>query len=110
MLTPVELAALVAATKGSIDAFDKFAGQIRSVLLRRPKEEAGTEDRWKFKVGSDKNNIIVTQNKNVRQTITGDELASKLNPSHLVLVKTFEDKMEYDFKIWSSVYKSKDAS
>jgi hypothetical protein len=110
MLTPVELAALVAATKGSIDVFDKFAGQIRSVLLRRPKEEAGTEDRWKFKVGSDKNNIIVTQNKNVRQTITGDELASKLNPSHLVLVKTFEDKMEYDFRIWSSVYKSKDAS
>src|SRR5271166_6896334 len=110
MLTPVELAALVTATKGSIEIFDKIAGQIRSVLERRPKEEVGAEDRWRYKVGSDKNNIVVTQDKEVIQTLTGDELASKLKPSDLRLVKTFEEKMESDFRIWSTVYKSKDAS
>ena len=83
MLTPVELAALVTATKGSIEIFDKIAGQIRSVLERRPKEEAGTEDRWKYKVGSDHNNLVVTQDKRVIQTLTGDELASKLKTSEI---------------------------
>ena len=36
MLSPAEIAAVVAATKGAVDLFDKFAGQIKSVLLKRP--------------------------------------------------------------------------
>jgi hypothetical protein len=110
MLTPVEIAALVAATKGAVDIFDKIAGQVRSVLQKRPKEAMGDDDRWRYKISTDQNNIIVTQDKRVLQTLTGPELSAKLSPSDLALVETFQDTMERHFRMWTSVYKSKDAS
>lgn len=45
MLNPAETAALVAATKGAVDLFDRIGGQIKSVLTRRPKEAEGEDDR-----------------------------------------------------------------
>lgn len=38
MLSPVEIAAIVAATKGAVDLFDRIGGQIKSALNKAPKK------------------------------------------------------------------------
>ena len=112
MLTPVEIAALVTATKGAVDIFDKLAGQVKSVLMKRPKEAAGDEDRWRYRIGSDAaaTSIIVKQDKRVVQTIKGDELAKVLGPNDLRLIKAYESKMSEYYDLWEAVYEAKDAS
>ena len=112
MLTPMEIAALITATKGAVDIFDKVAGQIKSVLTNRPKEAAGDDDRWRFKIGSDPTatSIVVKQDTRVVQTLKGDELARVLGPNDLRLIKTYESKMSEYFDLWEKVYEEKDAS
>jgi DNA polymerase I-like protein with 3'-5' exonuclease and polymerase domains len=110
MLTPVEIAALVAATKGAIDLFDKIAGQLKSVLMKRPKEDEGREDRWRYKINTEGKNIVVKQTDRTVQTITGDQLARVLGPNDLELVSSYEKNMQRYFKRWQTVYASKDAS
>jgi len=110
VLTPAEIAALVAATKGAVDLFDRFSGQIKSVLEKRPKEKEGGDDRWRYKVDVQKHGIVVKQDDRKIQTITGPELASKLSEKDLKLVQTLEGKMEEYFELWRKVYESKDAA
>lgn len=110
MLTPVEIGALVTATKGAIDLFDKIAGQIKSVLLKRPKETEGEEDRWRYKISTEGKDIVVKQTDRTVQTITGDQLASVLGPDDLALVRSYEQNMQKYFKRWQAVYVKKDSS
>jgi hypothetical protein len=112
MLTPIEIAALINATKGAVDIFDKLAGQVKSVLTKRPKEAAGEDDRWRYKIGSDAaaTSIVVKRDKQVIQTLKGDELAKVLGPNDLRLIKTYELKMSEYYDLWEKVYEEKDVS
>jgi len=110
MLTLKEITEVVAATKGAVDIFDKVAGQIKTVLTHRPKEAAGDDNRWRFKIRPDENRIVVQQNERVIQTITADQLASILSPSDLALVRTYEKSMNKYFSRWTAVYAMKDGS
>lgn len=110
MLTPVEIAALVAATKGAVDLFDKIAGQVKSVLMKLPKEAAGKEDRWRYKISAEGKDIVVRQTERTIQTITGDQLSKVLGPDDLALVRSYEKNMQKYFKRWQAVYAKKDAS
>ena len=110
MLSPTEIAAVVAATKGAVDIFDRIAGQIRSVLARRPKEAEGDDERWRYKISGKGKDIVVTQSGRTVQTVTAEELSKKLGPQDLALVRTYERKMEEYFKLWQAVYAEKDSS
>lgn len=111
MLTPMEIAAVVAATKGAIDVFDKIAGQIKTVLQKRPKEAESDEDRWRYKIQPAGNEIVVKQGERTVQVVTGDQLSKVLSPNDLELVKTYEEaSMQRYFNRWKSVYAKKDAS
>lgn len=110
MLSPAEIAALVAATKGALDIFDKIAGQVKSVLLKRPKEAEGEEDRWRYKISAEGKDIVVKQTDRTVQKITGDQLATVLGPDDLALVRAYEQNMQKYFKRWQAVYAKKDSS
>jgi hypothetical protein len=112
MLTPVEIAALITATKGAVDIFDKVAGQIKSVLTKLPKEAAGDDDRWRFKIGADaaSTSIVVRQETRIVQTLKGEELAKVLGPADLRHIKNYESKMNEYYDLWEKVYQEKDSS
>lgn len=110
MLTPVEIAALVAATKGAVEIFDKVAGQIRSVLAKGSKEAEATDDQWRLKVRPQGSDIVVKQGDSTVQTVTGDQLAQVLSKDDLELVQTYEASMAKYFGRWKAVYAKKDAS
>ena len=110
MLTPVEIGAVIAATKGAIDIFDKIAGQIKSVLAKRPKEAEAEEDRWRYKIKPEGSEIIVKQQDRTVQTVTADHLSKVLSPKDLELVKAYEQSMNKYFARWKAVYAKKDAS
>ena len=110
MLSPVEIAALVTATKGAVDLFDKIADQVKSVLLKRPKEAEGGEDRWHYKISTEGKDIVVKQTNRIIQTITGDQLSHVLGPDDLDLVRSYEHNMQKYFKRWQAVYIKKDCS
>ena len=110
MLTPAEIAAVIAATKGAIDIFDKVAGQIKSVLTRRPKEAEGDGDRWRYKIKPAGNEIVVTQQERTVQIVTADQLSKVLSSADLELVKTYEQSMNKYFARWKAVYAKKDGS
>lgn len=110
MLTPMEIAALVTATKGAVDLFDKFGSQIKSVLLNHSKAAEGEDERWKIKIGTEGDNIVVKEQTRTVQTITGDALGKKLNPRDLQLVQAYEQKMDEYFDQWRVVYAEKDSS
>ncbi|UCV07088.1 hypothetical protein [Dechloromonas denitrificans] len=110
MLTPTEIAALVAATKGIVDIFDKIAGQVKSVLMKRPKEAEGDEDRWRYKISAEGKDIVVKQTDRTIQKITGNQLAEILGPDDLALVRSYEQNMQKYFKRWQAVYSKKDGS
>ena len=88
----------------------KFGGQIKSFLLKRPKEAEAADDRWKMKIGAEGGNIVVKNESRIVQTITHDQLARVLHPNDLALVKTYEQKMNEYFKLWRVVYAEKDSS
>ena len=112
MLSPAEIASLIAATKNAVDIFDKLSGPIKRVLL--PKEDYGWKDakdqRWRFKVGTKGKDIVVRQDERIIQTISGKELEQRLSGGDLKLVVTYEKKMEDYFDLWTSVYEQKDMS
>jgi hypothetical protein len=110
MLTPMEIAALITATKGAVDLFDKIAGQVKSVLMNRPKEPEGQEDRWQYRIAAKGDDIVVKQDGRTIQTITGKELTSVLGADDLALVRSYEQSMQKYFKRWQAVYAKKDAS
>jgi hypothetical protein len=113
MLTPVEIAAVVAATKGALDVFDKLARPIKRVLLgskERHEQAEAKDQRWRFKIGAEGDDIVVREKGERRQTITGAELSQILSPSDLVLVQTYERKMQEYFDRWNAVYAEKDSS
>ena len=110
MLSLAEITAVVAATKGAVEIFDKVAGQIRSVLTKRPKEAEGEDDRWRYKIRTEGPNIVVKQQNQVVQTVTAEELSSVLNPGDLDLVRTYEVSMNKYFNRWKALYSKKDAS
>ncbi|GAB3255934.1 hypothetical protein [Chitinimonas naiadis] len=110
MLTLAEVAALVTATKGTIEIFDKIAGQIKAVLTKRPKEAEAEDDHWRFKIQPDGREIVVKQQDRTVQVVTADQLAHVLSPADLELVQTFEASMQKYFGRWKAVYAKKDAS
>jgi hypothetical protein len=110
MLSLTEITAVVAATKGAVEIFDKVAGQIKSVLTNRPKEAEGEDDRWRYKIRTEGNNIVVKQQDQVVQTVTAEQLSNVLNPSDLALVRTYEASMDRYFNRWKALYSKKDAS
>ena len=110
MLTPVEIAALVAATKGAVEVFDKVAGQIKSVLTKRPKEAEADEDRWRYKIRPEGTSIVVKQENRTVQTVTGEQLSKVLSTTDLDLVQTYEASMNKYFSRWKAVYAKKDSS
>jgi len=112
MLTPAEIAAVIAATKGAVDIFDKLAGPIKRVILGQPKyDQAEAKDqRWRFRVETEGKDVVVKEGDHTRQTITGAELAKVLGPQDLALVQTYELKMQDYFELWTSVYAAKDMS
>src|SRR5690349_9308616 len=110
MLTLPEIAAVVAATKGAVDLFDKIGGQIKSVLLKRSKEAEGDEERWRYKISGQDDTITVKRAGQTVQTITGNDLSRTLDPQDLALIRTYEAKMEEYFTLWKAVYAAKDSS
>ena len=112
MLSPVEIAAVIAATKGAVDIFDKLAGPIKRVILGQPKfEQAEAKDqRWRFRVETAGKEVVVKEGDYTRQTITGAELSKALGPQDLVLVQAYERKMQDYFELWTTVYAAKDMS
>lgn len=109
MLSPNEILLLVTATGKAVEIFDKISGQIKSVLLKRPKEAEGDEERWRYKIRGEGDKFVVRQEKRVVQTITAADLA-KLPAEHLSLITTYQKKMEQNYKLWQAVYASKDSS
>ena len=112
MLSIGEIAAVVAATKGAIDIFDKVAGQLKTVLTKRTKEAEAEadEDRWRFKVQTDGSNIVVKQQDRTVQIVTAAEIGKILTKSDLELVQVYETSMNKYFSRWKVVYAKKDAS
>jgi hypothetical protein len=112
MLSPVDIAAVIAATKNAVDIFDKMAGPIKRVILGQPKfEQAEAKDqRWRFRVETEGKDVIVKEGDYTRQRITGTELSKVLGPNDLVIVQTYERKMQDYFELWTSVYAAKDTS
>ncbi|HEY5055768.1 MAG TPA: hypothetical protein VII58_06385 [Acidobacteriaceae bacterium] len=110
MLNPADIAALVTATKGALDIFDKIAGQIKSVLTKRPRESEGAEDRWRYKIQPRGMEIVVKQEDRTLQVITAADLAKALGPSDLQMIRTYETSMQKYFKRWQALYAKKDAS
>ena len=112
MLSPVEIAAVIAATKGAVDIFDKLAGPIKRVILGQPKfDQAEAKDqRWRFRVETAGKDVVVKEGDYTRQTITGAELSKALGPQDLVLVQAYERKMQDYFELWTTVYAAKDMS
>ena len=110
MIPIAEIAAVVAATKGAVDIFDKIAGQIKTVLAKQPKEAEAADDRWRYKIRPEGTEIVVKQEARTVQTITADQLSKKLNPGDLDLVQTYEASMQRYFNRWKAVYAKKDAS
>jgi len=110
MLGPVEIAALVTATKGAVELFDRMAGQVKTVLEKRPREAEGEEDRWRYRITGQDGDIVVKQNNRTIQTLTHEELAKKLSEHDLRLVITLEEKMNEYYRLWRAVYGKKDSS
>lgn len=110
MLTPDEISALVVATKGAIDIFDKVAGQIKSVITKRPREAEAGEDRWRYKIKPEGSEIVVRQDGRTIQTVTADELSKLLARADLELVQTYEKSMNKYFARWKAIYAKKDSS
>ena len=110
MLTPVEIGALLAATKSAVDIFDKISGQVKSVLFKGKKEPEGGDDRWRYKISVDEKSIVVKQDGRTVQTLTRPELESRLKPDHLGHVKVYEASMQKYYKRWQQLYPKKDAS
>jgi hypothetical protein len=95
MLSPVEIAAVIAAIKGSVDVFDKMAGPIKRVILGQPKfeQDEAKDQRWRFRVETEGKDVVVKQGDYTRQMIIGTDLSKKLGPNDLVVVQTYERKM-----------------
>lgn len=110
MLTPAEIAALVTATKGAVDLVDKFGGQLLSFLRRDPKVAEREVDQWRIKIDREGADIVVKQSGRTIQTVTHEDLAKRLQPTDLSLVRTYEKKMNEYFALWRSVYDEKDSS
>ena len=112
MLSPAEIVAVVTATKGLIDIFDKLAGPIKRVILGQPRfEKAEDQDqRWRFRVETEGKNIVVKEGDHTWRKITGADLSKALGPNDLALVQAYEFKMQDYFQIWTSVYAAKDMS
>jgi hypothetical protein len=111
MLTPVEIAAVINATKSAVDIFDKISGQIKTVLKKQPKEPEGGEDRWRYKISADDSEqIVVKQDGRTIQTLTRDQLSSVLTPEHLQHIKTYEASMKKYYRYWQALYPKKDTS
>jgi len=109
MLGLDEIVALVTATGKAVDIFDKISGQIKSVLLGRPKEDEGDEERWSRKISAEGDKLVVKQDKREIQTITADEL-KKLPAEYLGHIQTYEARMERNYRVWQRLYLKKDAS
>lgn len=110
MLGPAEIAAIVAATKGAVDIFDRIAGQVKTVLTGSPKGAEGDEDSWRYRISAEGKALVVKQSGVTVQTVTAKELSQKLEPADLALVRTYEGKMADYFKQWRAVYQAKDTS
>jgi len=110
MIDPATVVQVVTATKTALDIFDKISGQIKTVLLKRPKEAEGDDERWRYKITGEGDKLVVRQQSNTIQTLTREDLAQKLKPSDLSLVETYEDHMERGYRVWQKVYRQKDAS
>ncbi|MGV3707416.1 MAG: hypothetical protein ACO1Q7_01150 [Gemmatimonas sp.] len=110
MLSPAELAAVVAASKGAIDIFDKIAGQIKAVLSKQPKGTEGEDDKWRLKIRAEGNQIVTTQEERTVQTVTAEQLSAVLGPDDLELVRTYEASMQRNFGRWKAIYAKRDAS
>ena len=109
-MNPVDVASVVATLKVVVDLFDRFGGQIKSSILKNPKELEAADDRWKIKIDAEDGNIVVKKESQIVQTIPHEELARILQPSDLALVKTYEKKMNEYFNLWRTVYDEKDSS
>ena len=110
MLSPLEIGALLAATKNAVDIFDKISGQIKGVLTKRPKEPEGGDDRWRYRVSADDKQITVKQDGRTIQTLKREELESKLTPAHLDHIKVYEASMKKYYKRWQLMYPMRDDS
>ena len=110
MLSPLEIAAVLAATKNAVDIFDKISGQIKGVLAKRPKEPEGGDDRWRYKVSADDKQITVKQDGRTIQTLKREELESRLTPAHLDHIKVYEASMQKYYKRWQQMYPMRDDS
>jgi hypothetical protein len=110
MLTPVEIGALVTAAKGAVDLLDKFGGQLISFLRKGPKVAEQDVDAWRIRIDRQGDDIVVRRQGQTIQTVTHDQLATKLQSDDLALVQTYEKKMNEYFSLWRSVYDEKDVS
>ncbi|BDT67610.1 hypothetical protein os1_17870 [Comamonadaceae bacterium OS-1] len=110
MLSTLEIAAVLAATKNAVDIFDKISGQIKGVLTKGPKEPEGGDDRWRYKVKADDKQITVKQDGHTIQTLNRDELESRLTPADLAHIKVYEASMQKYYKRWQQMYPMRDDS
>jgi hypothetical protein len=110
MLNNTEVVEVVSATNRFLGFFDKIGGQIKAVILGDPKEAEAGEGRWRHRINGEDDKLIVRQDGRTIQIITGDEIARKLSPDDLVLVRTYEQRMGRNYKLWQATYPEKGAS
>lgn len=110
MLSPVEIAAVLAATKNAVDIFDKISGQIKGLLTKRPSEAEGGGERWRYKVVADDEQITVRQDGRTIQTLNRSELESRLTPEHLNHIRVYEASMQKYYARWQRLYPKRDDS
>ena len=97
----------LSAISAALSIVDKISGQIKR--LREKKPEPAQESPHSVQAKKVGNTIVVEREGNVVQTITHQDIA-KLDNSTQDLIKTFEQSIEKNYRIWKVVYPQRDAS
>ncbi len=101
---------VIKATGVAVDIFDKVVSQITAFMRRQPEKEVNAgEERWRHKIKEKNNELVVSQNGKQLQVIKAEDL-KELPPDCLQLIQTFEETMQRNFRLWTAVYKKRDAS
>jgi len=95
------------AISAALSIVDKISGQIKRFWKKEP--EPAQEPPHSVQAKKVDDTIVVERQGTVVQTITGNDIA-KLDQNTQGLIKTFEQSIEKNYKLWKAVYPQRDAS
>lgn len=109
-MDPVSVMALIKATSAAVDLFDKIASQVKAFVQKQPEKVVSDgEDRWRHKIKQEGRALVVRVEGREVQTIAAKDLES-LPGDQLSLIKTYEESLQRNYRLWQAVYKKRDAS